>query len=98
MQLELSQEETDTIASKLAEILRENAAVPDEAPNSLDSPWLDAQGCADYLSLEVKTVHNYSSRPNNPLPSVQVGGDGIKRYHKEDIDSWMRQRSYAEGT
>lgn len=55
------------------------------------SPWLDAQGCADYLRLKVKSVYNLSApSAANRLPFHRIPGGGAKRYHRYELDTWLK--------
>ena len=51
-----------------------------------DSPWFRAKGAAQYLHLAVGTVRNMTS--SGRLPCVKRGR--IVRYHKDDLDAWLR--------
>ena len=59
-----------------------------------DSPWLDVNGCARYLNCGTKLVHARSG-PNaqgpGALPVHRLGPNGGKRFHKDDLDAWLRK-------
>ena len=57
------------------------------------SPWLDAREAAEYLRLSPKTVHNMSApSAKNPLPCHRLNGGGEKRFHRDELDEWVRGR------
>jgi len=59
-----------------------------------NSPWLDVHGCARYLNCGPKLVHARSG-PNahgpDALPVHRLGPNGEKRFHKDDLDAWLKK-------
>jgi excisionase family DNA binding protein len=54
--------------------------------------WLDAGQLADYLGVSEKTVQNRTG-PNveNPIPYHTLTLGGQKRFHREEVDEWLRR-------
>jgi excisionase family DNA binding protein len=49
------------------------------------SPWLTAANLADYLSVAVGTVRNWTAK--RQIPYAKRGG--VVRYHLPTIDAWL---------
>lgn len=52
------------------------------------SPWLTAAEAAAYLKLDLHTLRNYTSR--GLLPYCKQPLTGTVRYHRGDLDTWLR--------
>ena len=48
--------------------------------------WMSAQEVADYSGLSISTIYSKTSRGEVPVHR----GCGKPRYHKDEIDAWMR--------
>ena len=60
----------------------------DEKIDSVASPWLTASQAAAYLQIALGTLRNWTSA--RFVPSVKRGG--AVRYHRGDLDDWLRRR------
>ena len=57
------------------------------------SPWLTPLEAAQYLKVALGTIHNWTSQ--RVVPFVRRGG--LVRYHREDLDRWLRSGGGAKG-
>lgn len=55
----------------------------------LHEPLMTARDVAALLSVPVSTVHEYSRRARQPLPSLRVGRH--RRYYRSDVERWLAQ-------
>jgi excisionase family DNA binding protein len=69
-------------------LVRRIAKMANEKTKDIDSPWLTAAQAAAYLQVALGTVRNWTSALF--IPHVKRGG--LVRYHREDLDRWLRQR------
>ena len=58
-----------------------------ESQEAAGNVWLTAAEAASYLSLALGTVRNLTSARR--VPHVRQGG--IVRYHRGDLDRWLRR-------
>ena len=88
---------TSNNANRLADleqVAREAAAVICKELNArefakLGEPrtWFDLQGAAAYLAVSEQTLSRYV-KENTAPPSVKVGNG--RRFHRSDLDAWIR--------
>lgn len=63
-----------------------NALAPNE-PVALDQPIVDAEHVARLLSVKRKRAYELARRPNDPLPSVRIGG--AMRFAVPQVEEWI---------
>jgi len=80
----LSEEFAEQIAFRVSELLLETVT-----PGSLDSPWFDVDGACAYLGLSTNALYKLSAAGAIPCRK-KAGGQGL-RFHRDELDSWMRQ-------
>lgn len=83
------------------ELVAEEVArqLPSLVPRTVTaSPWMTETEAAEYLRIFNKdgevTVHSirkWTARDSNPLPCGMAGE--MRRYHREDLDRWMRDEA-----
>jgi excisionase family DNA binding protein len=69
--------------------------LPDTLPPSptpaLSEPLLTATDVSLLLGIPRSSVHDYAKRPDDPLPSVQIGRH--RRFYRSELERWLaRQR------
>lgn len=71
------------------------AAVDDTRPRPVDlsQPLVDADRIAEMLSIKRKRVYELARRPENPLPSVRIGG--AVRFVPAHVAEWVAAQSSA---
>lgn len=57
------------------------------SPVELDQPLVDAEHVARLLSVKRKRVYEMARRPNDPLPSVRIGG--AVRFALPQVQEWV---------
>lgn len=70
-------------------------AVDDKPAERVDlsQPLVDADYIAAMLSVKRKRVYELARRPNDPLPSVRIGG--AVRFVLTHVESWVAAQSSA---
>lgn len=58
----------------------------------MSTTWLTVQGAADYLSVSTDLIRAAVS--GGDLPAYPIGKGREYRLTSDDIDEWMRSRSY----
>lgn len=72
-------------------LIQLRALVDGERPAS---PWMTAGEVADYLRLSSKSVQNMTGpSAKNPIPFHRLSAGGEKRFHREEVDGWLRSKS-----
>lgn len=64
--------------------------LPQEAPER-NSPWLTAEQLAEYLSISYSTVAHWVATGVVPCHYIPPGFR-LVRFHRDEIDDWMRAR------
>jgi excisionase family DNA binding protein len=57
-------------------------------PAAAPSPWLKREEAAAYLRVDASTLDRWRRERN--LPAHQVPGGGGYRYHREELDRWLK--------
>jgi predicted DNA-binding transcriptional regulator AlpA len=61
-------------------------------PLALSEPLLTATDVGLLLGIPPSSVHDYAKRPQDPLPSVQIGRH--RRFYRSELERWLaRQRA-----
>jgi excisionase family DNA binding protein len=86
--------ETTRQLSDFEQLAREAAAAVCKELNAKDfarlgepRTWFDLQGAAAYLAVSEQTLSRYVKEQSAP-PSVKVGNG--RRFHRDDLDAWIR--------
>ena len=67
-----------------------DAVSPSPAAPPLSEPLLTATDVSLLLGIPRSSVHDYAKRPQDPLPSVQIGRH--RRFYRSELERWLTQQ------
>ncbi len=64
-------------------------ALPNSSANQVPTPWMKPAPAAEYLSISLGTLRNWTSA--GYVPFAKRGR--VVRYHREQLDAWLSRKS-----